>query len=71
MEIWVVRPFQCGRGPPSRSSLKQRRIDYLKAILQSIFLFILGVAICFLITEVGKRNFEEEKKTKLLQIFNF
>jgi hypothetical protein len=61
VEIWVVRPFQCGRGP-AKASLKQRRIDYLKTILQSTFLFILGIAICFLITEVGKRNLKKKKK---------
>ncbi|CAF1099494.1 unnamed protein product [Adineta ricciae] len=55
VEIWVVRPFHCGRGP-SRKSLKQRRVDYLKTILESTFLFLLGIAICFLITEVGKRT---------------
>ncbi|CAF1425527.1 unnamed protein product [Adineta steineri] len=55
VEIWVVRPFHCGRGP-SKNSLKQRQVDYLKTIFQSIFLFILGIAICFLITEVGKRT---------------
>ncbi len=71
MEIWVVRPFQCGRGPV-RASLKQRRIDYLKTILQSTFLFLLGVAICFLITEVGKRKIEEKKQQILskISIFN-
>ncbi len=61
MEIWVVRPFQCGRGPV-RSSLKQRRIDYLKTIVQSIFLFLLGIVICFLITEVGKRKTRERER---------
>ncbi len=55
MEIWVVRPFHCGRDPV-RSSLKRRRIDYLKTIIQSALLFALGIAICFLITEVGKRK---------------
>ncbi len=69
MEIWVVRPFQCGRGPV-RASLKQRRIDYLKTILQSTFLFLLGVAICFLITEVGKRKIEE-KNNKFFRKFRF
>ncbi|UJR14854.1 hypothetical protein I4U23_001839 [Adineta vaga] len=55
VEIWVVRPFHCGRGP-SRNSLRQRQVDYIKTILQSTFLFLLGIAICFLITEVGKRT---------------
>lgn len=55
MEIWVVRPFHCGRGPV-KNTLKQRRIDYLKTIIESALLFALGVAICFLITEVGKRK---------------
>jgi len=53
--MWVVGPFQCGRGP-AKSSLKQRRIDYLKILIQTAFLFALGIAICFLITEVGKRT---------------
>ncbi len=57
MEIWVVRPFSCGGGP-SKNSLKQRRVDYLKTIIQTAFLFALGIAICFLITEVGKRKIE-------------
>lgn len=57
VEIWVVRPFNCGRGS-SQNSLKQRRIDYLKTIIQSAFLFALGIAVCFLITEVGKRSLE-------------
>ncbi len=57
MEIWVVRPFHCGRGP-NKSSLKQRQVDYLKIIVQTIFLFLLGIAICFLITEVGKRKIQ-------------
>ncbi len=66
VEIWVVRPFQCGRGR-AKANLKQRRIDYLITILQSTFLFILGIAICFLITEVGKRNLKKKKKkTELL-----
>jgi hypothetical protein len=55
VEIWVVRPFHCGFGP-RRYSVKQRRIDYFKILLQTIFLFGMGVAICFLITEVGKRK---------------
>ncbi|CAF4095797.1 unnamed protein product [Rotaria sp. Silwood2] len=53
--MWVVRPFQCGRGR-NKTSLKQRQIDYLKTMFQTIFLFGLGIAICFLITEVGKRT---------------
>ncbi len=57
MEFWVVRPFHCGRGG-SKRGLKQRQTDYLKTILQTIFLFALGIAICFLITEVGKRKRE-------------
>lgn len=55
VEIWVVRPFNCGRRT-TQNSLKQRRIDYFKTIIQSAFLFALGIAICFLITEVGKRT---------------
>jgi hypothetical protein len=57
VEIWVVRPFHCGRGP-SKNSLKQRQVDYIKIIIQTVFLFALGIAICFLITEVGKRKIE-------------
>ncbi|CAF3290214.1 unnamed protein product [Rotaria socialis] len=55
VEIWVVRPFECG-SRSSSNNIKRRRIDYLKTILQTIFLFGLGIAICFLITEVGKRT---------------
>ncbi|CAF3897689.1 unnamed protein product [Rotaria sordida] len=55
VEIWVVRPFQCGRRS-NKTNLKQRQIDYLKTIFQTAFLFVLGIAICFLITEVGKRT---------------
>ena len=68
MDIWVVRPFHCGRGP-SRNSLKQRRIDYLKTIVQTAFLFALGIAICFLITEVGKRK--KSNKSNLSYSFLF
>ena len=60
MEIWVVRPFACGRGR-NRNSLKQRQVDYIKTIIQTIFLFGLGIAICFLITEVGKRKTAERQ----------
>jgi hypothetical protein len=67
VEIWVVRPFPCGRRP-NRNSLRQRQIDYLKAIVQSAFLFGLGIAVCFLITEVGKRK---TKKTDFLQNYKF
>jgi len=44
--------------------MRQRLIDYLKIIFHTIFLFILGIAVCFLITEVGKRmlNFKSKKK---------
>ena len=59
VEIWVVRPFHCGRRP-SKSSLKRRQVDYLKTIIQSAFLFALGIAICFLITEVGKRKLKNK-----------
>jgi len=59
VEIWVVRPFNCGRGPV-KSSLKQRRIDYIITIIQTTFLFALGIAICFLITEVGKRKIRKK-----------
>ncbi len=64
MEIWVVRPFYCRRGP-SRRSLKQRQTDYFKIILQSTLLFLLGIAICFLITEVGKRKIKKKKFNSL------
>ncbi|CAF3684099.1 unnamed protein product [Rotaria sp. Silwood1] len=52
VEIWVVRPFHCGRRS-HKSTLKRRQIDYIKTIFQTIFLFGLGIAICFFITEVG------------------
>lgn len=55
VELWVVRPFSCGRGS-SRPSVQQRLVDYLKVVFHTIFLFILGIAVCFLITEVGKRT---------------
>ncbi|CAF0889064.1 unnamed protein product, partial [Didymodactylos carnosus] len=55
VEIWVVRPFHCRRGHGG-SSLKQRQLDYAKAIFHTVFLFGLGIAVCFLITEVGKRT---------------
>ncbi|CAF0823964.1 unnamed protein product [Didymodactylos carnosus] len=55
VEIWVVRPFHCRRGS-SNQSLKQRQVDYVKAIFHTVFLFGLGIAVCFLITEVGKRT---------------
>ncbi|CAF3707388.1 unnamed protein product [Rotaria sp. Silwood1] len=55
VELWVVRPFHCGRGRGGHS-LKQRQIDYVKLIFHTVFLFILGIAVCFLITEVGKRT---------------
>ena len=55
VEIWVVRPFDCGR-LGSQVSLRRRRTDYLKSIIQTLLLFGLGVAICFFITEVGKRK---------------
>jgi hypothetical protein len=69
VEIWVVRPFHCGRGPV-KTTLKQRQIDYLKTIIQTIFLFALGIAICFLITEVGKRK-TKKKIFILYRIQNF
>ncbi|CAF1328146.1 unnamed protein product [Adineta ricciae] len=55
VELWVVRPFSCGRAAGGHS-VKQRRTDYLKVIFHTVFLFILGIAVCFLITEVGKRT---------------
>ncbi|CAF1052227.1 unnamed protein product [Rotaria sordida] len=55
VEIWVIRPFHCGRGRGGHN-LKQRQIDYVKTIFHTVFLFILGIAVCFLITEVGKRT---------------
>ncbi|CAF3306139.1 unnamed protein product [Rotaria sp. Silwood2] len=55
VEVWVVRPFQCGRGRGG-NSLRQRQIDYIKTIFHTVFLFVLGIAVCFLITEVGKRT---------------
>jgi len=55
VELWVVRPFHCRRGPGGHS-LRQRQVDYLKVIFHTVFLFILGIAVCFLITEVGKRT---------------
>ena len=61
MELWVIRPFNCGR-VPVRGSLKQRRVDYIKTILQTIPLFGLGVAVCVLITEVGKRKLKASEK---------
>ncbi|CAM4762196.1 unnamed protein product [Rotaria magnacalcarata] len=50
VELWVVRPG-CGG-----NNAKQRRIDFFKTIFHTIFLFALGIAVCFLITEVGKRT---------------
>jgi len=51
-----VRPFHCCRRGSGGRSLKQRRIDYLKIVFHTVFLFVLGIAVCFLITEVGKRK---------------
>ncbi|CAF3466850.1 unnamed protein product [Rotaria socialis] len=50
VELWVVRPG-CGG-----VNAKQRRNDFFKTIFHTIFLFVLGIAVCFLITEVGKRT---------------
>ncbi|CAF0767411.1 unnamed protein product [Adineta steineri] len=55
VELWVVRPFNC-RGKSDKQSAGQRRIDYFKSVLHTISLFVLGIAVCFLITEVGKRT---------------
>ncbi|UJR31856.1 hypothetical protein I4U23_019331 [Adineta vaga] len=55
VELWVVRPFSCRRGSNGHS-LKQRQSDFLKSFFHTVFLFILGISVCFLITEVGKRT---------------
>jgi len=55
VELWVVSPFHCGRGSGGKR-LRQRQVDYLKTIIHTVFLFVLGIAVCFLITEVGKRT---------------
>lgn len=60
VELWVVRPFHCQRGSGG-NQLKQRQTDYFKIIFHTIFLFILGIAVCFLITEVGKRKLNSSK----------
>ncbi len=51
-----MRPFHFCRRGPGGQSLRQRRIDYLKIVFHTVFLFVLGIAVCFLITEVGKRK---------------
>lgn len=55
VELWVTRPFNCRRGS-GEEAVKQRRIDYFKTIFHTVFLFVLGITVCFLITEVGKRT---------------
>lgn len=51
--MWVLRLFDCRR--PSTNSKKRRR-NYFKTTCHTIALFLLGIAVCFLITEVGKRK---------------